>query len=227
MTKRVVTPVIISVRKIASLSAACLLVINFGGCADAHDGLPYYRDKELTPEWVAARVADAPDMHRVGAFQLVDQRGEAVTERVIPGRITVVHFFYASCGRVCPRTQSNLAKWLRTMPNDARLQVLSHTVQPERDRVAVLAEYAAMHAITDMRWRLLTGPRRTIEGLAASSYFVNLRDGRSYGTTDLEHTETLTLLDQQGRLRGVYNGTLSLDLDRLAEDARRLLAQGT
>ena len=55
---------------------------------------------------------------------------------------------------------------------------------------------------------------------------MNLTDGRSYGTTDLEHTETLTLLDQQGRLRGVYNGTLQLNIDRLAEDARLLLTVG-
>lgn len=209
--------------RIASCVVGTALTLTCFACGTARDGLPYFRDQYLTPEWLSARTATAPTMHRVQAFSLVDQRGRAVTEREIVGHVTVVHFFYATCGRVCPRTQSSIAKWLRAMPSDNRIQVLSHTVQPERDSVAALAEYAAMHEIIDWRWRLLTGPRSTIESLATASYFVNLNDSRSYGTTDLQHTETLSLIDQQGRIRGVYNGTLQLDMERMADDARVLL----
>ncbi len=201
------------------------LTVICAACSTPRDGLPYFRDQYLTPEWLSVRTATSPTMHRVHAFSLVDQEGRVVTEREIVGHVTVVHFFYTTCGRVCPRTQSSVARWLRTMPGDNRIQVLSHTVQPERDTVAALAEYATMHEIVDPRWRLLTGPRATIESLAATSYFVNLNDGRSYGTTDLQHTETLSLIDQQGRIRGVYNGTLQLDMERMADDARVLLRE--
>ncbi len=209
--------------RITAFVVGSALTVMCVACSTMRDGLPYFRDQDLTPEWLSVSTAAAPTMHRVQSFSLVDQRGRVVTEREISGHITVVHFFYATCGRVCPRTQSSLARWLRAMPSDNRIQVLSHTVQPERDSVAALAEYAIMHEIVDARWRLLTGPRSTIESLAATSYFVNLTDGRSYGSTDLQHTETLSLIDQQGRIRGIYNGTLQLDMERMADDARLLL----
>ena len=208
---------------VAAFLGAGALMLLCVSCNTTRDGLPYFRDQYLTPEWLSVRTASAPTMHRVQPFALVDQRGRVVTEREIVDHVTVVHFFYATCGRVCPRTQSSIARWLRAMPSDNRIQVLSHTVQPERDSVAALAEYASMHEIIDPRWRLLTGPRATLESLAAASYFVNLTDGRSYGTTDLQHTETLSLIDQRGRIRGVYNGTLQLDMERMADDARVLL----
>ena len=211
--------------RIAAFVVGGAVTIMCGACSTTRDGLPYFRDQDLTPEWLSMRTASAPTMHRVHSFSLLDQRGRVVTEREIAGHVTVVHFFYATCARVCPRTQSSVARWLRAMPSDNRIQVLSHTVQPERDSVAALAEYATMHEIVDARWRLLTGPRTTIESLAATSYFVNLTDGRSYGTTDLEHTETLSLIDQQGRIRGIYNGTLQLDMERMADDARVLLRE--
>jgi protein SCO1/2 len=65
-----------------------------------------------------------------------------------------------------------------------------------------------------------------MERLAKDSYFANLNDGRSYGVSDLVHTETIFLVDPHGRIRGVYNGTLELDMDRLVEDIRVLMKEG-
>jgi protein SCO1/2 len=62
-----------------------------------------------------------------------------------------------------------------------------------------------------------------IEKVASQYYYANLNDGRSYGVTDLAHTETLYLVDGDRRIRGVYNGTLRLDVERLRDDAATLL----
>ncbi len=40
---------------------------------------------------------------------------------------------------------------------------------------------------------------------------------------DFLHTENLVLIDQQRRIRGVYNGTLSLETKRLIEDIQSIL----
>jgi protein SCO1/2 len=116
----------------------------------------------------------------------------------------------------------NVQRLLSARPADSTFQVLSYTVQPERDSVAALAAYAQHHQITDDRWRLLTAPWATIAELARTGYFVNLRDGTSYGTDDLAHTETLVLIDQETRIRGVYNATLALDMEQIARDVQRL-----
>ena len=165
-------------------------------------------------------------MHRIADFRLTNQRREIVGGRSLVGKISISHFFFTQCAGVCPKTQPNLARVLRKVPDESRVQILSHSVKPEEDSVAQLAAYAAEHHVTDRRWNFLTGSRGEMERLAKDSYFANLNDGRSYGVDDLVHTETVFLVDPHGRIRGVYNGTLELDMDRLVEDVRVLMKEG-
>ncbi|MEO7361840.1 MAG: SCO family protein [Gemmatimonadaceae bacterium] len=179
----------------------------------------------MTREWLSAEVANATGMHRVGAFRLTDQNGANISESTFAKHATIIHFFFTTCAGVCPTTQSNIARLLAKMPNESRVQVLPHSVMPERDSEPMLKMYAELHQIDGARWHLLTGARNTIEELARNSYDVNLSNGSSYGVSDLAHTETLVLVDSAGRLRGVYTGSLPLDIERLGEDIRAVLAE--
>ena len=51
------------------------------------------------------------------------------------------------------------------------------------------------------------------------SYFVRLGNDSTYGVASIAHTESVLLVDGCGRLRGVYAGTLALEMQRLKEDA--------
>jgi len=178
--------------------------------------LPVYRTADLTPEWVDL---DAAPAHRVGAFALQDQSGATITEADLDGAVTVVSFFFARCTSICPSLRSNLTRVQEAFANDGRVQILSHTVQPEADSVSALRAYAATNHIDPARWHLLTGSRDAIYGLARASYFADVaEDG-------FLHTETVFLLDGQRRIRGVYTGSLPLEVDRLIEDARTLSAE--
>lgn len=202
------------------------LLIATLGCESHESSLPYYVSEQLTPEWMSDDAVNDSSMHRIAAFSLTNQRNETITGRVLKGKISIAHFFFTECAGVCPKTQPNLTRVLKKFPDDSRVQILSHSVKPEEDSVGKLAAYAAEHHITDSRWNLLTGPRLTIERLANDSYFANLNDGRSYGVEDLVHTETVFLVDPRGRIRGVYNGTLELDMNRLVDDIRVLMKEG-
>lgn len=185
------------------------------------ESLPFYQTADMTPEWISPSTRT----HRVADFRLVDQHDRAVTNAAFRGKATIVHFFFTRCGDVCPTTSSHLARTLRAI-DDPRLQVLSHSVTPEADSVASLRHYAAMHRIVDPRWRLVTGPRSEIEDLARYSYFVRLGRDSTYGVASIAHTESVLLVDDAGRLRGVYAGTLALEMDRLREDVLILLSSG-
>ena len=205
--------------------AALLVAAGTSGITRAgSSALPYYRTAALEPEWLSAADARSADMHRVAPFAMVDQEGRLINEHAFSGRVTVVQFFFTTCGDVCPTTTHNLAAVLQTLAGD-KVQVLSYSVTPERDSVAALRHFAAMHGITDPRWRLLTGSRSLVEVLARESYFVRLGDGRTYNVSTIAHTESVLLIDGERRLRGIYAGTLRLDMDRLVEDARALLAE--
>jgi protein SCO1 len=183
--------------------------------------LPFYETADMTPEWSS----DAAATHRVAPFRLTDQRGNTITNAAFDGRVTIVHFFFTRCGDVCPTTTTNIARTLRVV-GDTRLQVLSHSVTPDADSVASLHHYADTHGIVDPRWHLVTGARPAIEELARQSYFVRLGNDSTYGVASIAHTESLLLVDGKGRLRGVYAGTLLLEMDRLRGDAETLLAEG-
>jgi protein SCO1/2 len=184
--------------------------------------LPFYQTAEMTPEWLA----ESAPTHRVAPFRLQDQRDSTITNAQFAGRVTIVHFFFTRCGDVCPTTTTNVARTLRAIADD-RLQVLSHSVTPDADSVASLRHYAETHQIVDPRWHLLTGARADVEALARRSYFVRLGRDSTYGVASIAHTESVLLVDGAGRLRGVYAGTLALEMDRLREDARTLLAEAT
>jgi len=188
--------------------------------------LPYYRSAQLVPEWLSAREASAPDLHRVGAFALVDQHGQQVSQASLSGKITVAHFFFTRCRDVCPLTTHALIGVLDALPAEPRLQILSYSVTPKRDSVAALAQFAQEHHIADARWHLLTGDPATTARLARQSYFVSLGEGKNWGVDSIAHTETLVLVDGEGRLRGFYAGTLPLEIERLVEDVKVLLAPG-
>ena len=47
-----------------------------------------------------------------------------------------------------------------------------------------------------------------------------LRDTK--GSDEFLHTENMILVDPQGRIRGIYNATLALEIDRVVEDVQEL-----
>lgn len=205
------------------------LVSGLGWFAVAHKArtseIPFYRSSAMSPEWLPARDANASATHRIAAFRLIDQHENIITERALAGKLTVVHFFFTGCGDICPNTTSNIVALMAGLPANAPVQVLSHSVLPNRDSTTALRRFAAERGVSDPRWHLLTGDSADINRLARNSYFTRIGDGRTYGVAAIAHTESVFLVDSGGRLRGVYAGTLKLEVDRLAEDIRTLLAE--
>jgi protein SCO1 len=197
------------------LLAACLTM---GGAPSRPraDALPYYVDSTRTPRWDVE-----PGAHRVADFALVDQEGRAVTARSLAGKVYVASFFYTTCRSLCPTVRSELATVRDAFRGDTSVAILSHTVTPEADGVAALAHYARLNNIGG-GWHLLTGPRATIERLTRASYFVELADTTGNTLGALRHTETLVLVDGDGHVRGMYEGSLAYEVSQLIADMRRL-----
>jgi protein SCO1/2 len=203
-------------RAVVALRLAGLIA---SGACDAAEPLPYYLDATRTPVWLTAD--DARRAPRVGDFTLVDQAGRDVTRRAVDGKVYVASFFYTSCRTLCPTVRSQLARVRDAFRDDTSVVILSHTVTPEQDGVPALAHYARLNAIGG-RWHLLTGSRAELERLAARDYFVELRDTTGNTPGALRHTETLVLVDGDGHVRGMYEGSLAFEVDQLIADARAL-----
>ncbi|MBS1566004.1 MAG: SCO family protein [Bacteroidetes bacterium] len=181
----------------------------------AKRSLPYYNDAVFTPDWQHG------PQHRIPAFSFVDQNGSRVSDTSLRGRIYIANFFFTSCGSICPTMMKNLLRLQKTFPADRQIAFVSHTVAPWVDSLPRLKKYSEKYGF-DARWHLVTGDKAAIYQLARKGYFAEEEPGYYKDSTEFLHTEHVLLIDTGGHIRGVYNGTLPLEIDRLIADTRQL-----
>lgn len=196
-----------------------ILVVFCIGCSTGkHEELPFYVDADFTPKWISARSEEYAMIHKVSPFSLTNQNGEIITDEDFEGKLYVADFFFTSCGRICPRVASNMKKVQEAVSDDSEVLLISHSVTPERDSVAVLREYAQKIGAKSGKWHLVTGTRKEIYKLARESYFADEDLGLAKSDDEFLHTENLILVDKDRRIRGIYKGTFPTEIDRLVED---------
>ena len=102
---------------------------------------------------------------------------------------------------------------------------ISHSVLPEVDSVEKLKTYTGNFDVDDSRWKFVTGNKAEIYDLARKSYFAEEDIGFNKDSTEFLHTEHFILVDRDYHIRGIYNGTIQLEMDRIIEDMKLLLSE--
>lgn len=103
--------------------------------------------------------------------------------------------------------------------------LLSYSVTPWIDDVQNLKNYTIVKKINNPNWHFLTGDKNTIYDLARKSYFAEEDLGFSKDSTEFLHTEHMLLIDKHQRIRGIYNGTLTLEVQQMVKDIQLLLKE--
>lgn len=106
--------------------------------------------------------------------------------------------------------------------NDDEIALLSHSVTPSIDSVAVLKKYADKNAIVDGKWHLVTGDKTAIYELGRKQYFVENDLGIPKDLNDFLHTENFLLIDKNKHIRGIYNGLNRASIAQLVTDIKAL-----
>ena len=180
--------------------------------------LPFINKPDFTPEWIEKNDTAYSSIHHIPAFSFTNQNGETVTEKTVDGKIYVADFIFTRCGSICPKMTANMGTLQERFKNDADVLFLSHSVTPEMDSVPVLKKYALNKGVISGKWHLLTGNTNDIYRLAKKEYYAGDTIGYYQTGNEFLHTENFILVDKQRRIRGVYNGTLSLEMERLIDD---------
>jgi protein SCO1 len=175
--------------------------------------------------WYQAKYQQLPvygeSNHVISEFSLTNQDGDPVTTKNWDNRIIVANFFFTHCPVVCPKMTKNLKTVQQAFSNDPRLLIESITVDPERDTVGQLRQYASRFDISTGNWSLLTGEKKDIYRLARKSFLVVATDGDG-GPQDFIHSEKLVLIDAKKRIRGFYDGTSAAETKQLITDIKKL-----
>lgn len=184
--------------------------------------LPYYNEPTFTPLF---DIAQEKVTHRVSGFAFLDEDSTLVDERIIEGKVHVANFMFTSCGSICPKMTNNMKIVSDSLGSREDLVFLSYSVTPWLDRPNVLKKYKAEKKIENENWHFLTGSKSDIYSLARKSYFAEEDIGFSKDSTEFLHTEHFILVDKTRRIRGIYNGTLALEMRLLMDDIGTLLQE--
>lgn len=184
--------------------------------------LPFFNHPDWTPAWINKEDSGYNQIHSIPSFSFEDQEGNNFTEADVEGKIYVANFFYTKCRGICPKMTTNMSLLQEAYKNDSTIVLLSHSVTPEIDSIAVLKNYAILNKVDSKKWHLLTGDKNEIYALAKQQYFAGDSVGFYQTGNEFLHTENFILVDQKRRIRGVYNGTLLLEIDRIKEDIQTL-----
>jgi len=154
--------------------------------------------------------------HTIPSFRFKNQNNLLVTDQYYQDKIYVADFFFATCPTICPKMATHMLELQEHFYDREDFKLLSFTVNPEHDSVEVLREYADLVHAMDSVWNFMTGDREKIYELAYKGYFANaLEDEEAAG--GFLHSSNLFLIDKKQRIRGIFNGTSTSEVNDLMD----------
>lgn len=133
-----------------------------------------------------------------GPFTLTDQHGKTRTDREFRGKYMLVFFGYTNCPDVCPTGLQDMSEALEALGADAeKVQPIFISIDPERDKPALLKDYAAnFHS----RFIALTGSTSAIAKTAKSFRVYYAKTGDKSGDAyHMQHSTLVYLMGPDGK----------------------------
>jgi protein SCO1/2 len=161
--------------------------------------------------------------HTIPDFEFYDQDSVKITLETFRDKIYVADFFFTSCPTICPVMKTQMLRVYEEFLENEEVLFLSHTIDPDYDSVPVLKEFAERLEVSSKKWHFVTGRKEDIFRIGQNSYMVTAADDPNEPGGYL-HSGHFILVDKQKRIRGLYDGTDPVQVNRLMNDLRRLLA---
>jgi protein SCO1/2 len=197
------------------------ILVAFFSCQEKQKRLPIEGPRE-----VRTGLSGATDTtyHTIPEFSFVNQDSSLVTQDAFNESIYVADFFFTTCPSICPIMKTQLLRVYEKYKGNDKVKILSHSIDPKHDSVAVLNEYASSLGISSDQWHFVTGDKEKIFKIAQTSYLVSVADDK-LAPGGVIHSGAFLLLDSRRRIRGHYDGTQAEEVDRLLNDIDLLLKE--
>ena len=155
----------------------------------------------------------------VPSFNFLERAGKPVDNATLLGKVWVASFIFTSCPTHCVAMCRQMSRLQDAFIDDADFRIVATTVDPARDTVEVLRDFAKKYRAKEDRWLFLTGGRDAIVRFSGA-------DGLKVGghpDEPLHHSTTFTLVDKKGVIRGYYKLGGEGRMQKLRTDIRALL----
>ena len=188
--------------------ALCMLALSLVAC-----------DK-LTSKPLSFQNTDLTGLDYAQDFALTDHTGKPRTLADFKGKVVLLFFGYTQCPDVCPTTMAEMANVLKALgPQADQVQVLFVTLDPERDKQELLAQYVPAF---DPRFIGLYGDAAATAKVAKDfKVFYARQPGKTPDSYTVDHTAATYVFDRNGKIRlFIRNGQTT---DAIVHDIKQLL----
>ena len=166
------------------------------------------------------------DFGPVPEFSLAERNGKTVTLAELRGKVWIADFIYTSCTDTCPLQSAEMAKLQEQWSKQPDIELVSFSVDPERDTPQVLARYAEHFKADANRWLFLTGDKEQITRLIQEGFHLSATPAlkSAAGEDVILHSPRFVLVDRAAQIRAYYESRDAEALRRLNKDLMSLLS---
>lgn len=138
-------------------------------------------------------------------FELTERSGKPFRSLNMRGRVWVASYFFTTCPGQCIRLNSNI-QVLSKLPDLKNVTWVSITCDPDTDTLEALRAYAD-------RWQ--ADPERWLFCRADLEYIQRVAKGMKVFLSLKGHQDYAIVIDKQGKIRGIFDGTSESQCKRM------------
>lgn len=157
-------------------------------------------------------------------FEFKDTDGHSISKKDLLGKPFIISFIFTHCRGPCPNVTLAM-KELQNQLKDYDFNLVSLTVDPERDTLDILKDYGNANGADFNKWKFLSGNQSDIYGLIQRSFKMPVEEttgeDRKPGF-EIIHSTNIMLVDPTGRVTGKYNAMNDEDKVRLRRDLKAM-----
>jgi cytochrome oxidase Cu insertion factor (SCO1/SenC/PrrC family) len=148
----------------------------------------------------------------VGAFSLTERSGKTITDKDLRGTVWIGSFIFTRCNGPCPAVTGTMARLQGDLKDELRagkVRLVTFTVDPARDDLKALNEYARLRQADPTGWLFLTGDEKTVHRLLQEQFkqaVERVPAPEAQPGKEFDHSTRLILVDKTGTIRGTYDG---------------------
>ncbi|MCB0281893.1 MAG: SCO family protein [Calditrichae bacterium] len=158
---------------------------------------------------------EIPKLYSVPDFSFETYKGEAFNNSNFSNKISVVDFIFTNCPGLCPAMSRKLASLYDDYSGEDKIQFVSFSVDPARDSVQALQDYADRWGVNDQRWQFIRTDKQGIDSLYENGFKLG-------GELPHGHSASLVLVDNNGVIRGYYNYDDDAAIEQMKKDLETL-----
>lgn len=152
------------------------------------------------------KVVDGKKVHHtIPSFSFINQYGKTIDNNFYKGKTYIATFFFTTCPTICPIVSRQMLRIYDKYENNSEILLISHTLDPKRDTVNALKNYAENLGVSAPKWNFVTGKKKEIRDIVDDYFNIVVDDEGAPG--GINHSGKIVLVDRNGHIRSFCEGT--------------------